>query len=57
MRVRLTGAADTFFYYPEAMIACDPSDTGHAWRERPAALFEILSETTRATDEREKRPA
>lgn len=57
MQVRLQDAGGTYFYYPDAMIACDPSDTGHGWRERPTALFEILSESTRATDEREKRLA
>ena len=39
------------------MIGCDPTDGGNGWRERPAAIFEILSESTRHTDEREKRLA
>ncbi len=44
-----------YFYYPDAMIACNPADVGHGWREQPAALFEIVSESTRQVDEREKR--
>jgi Uma2 family endonuclease len=55
MKVRLRTFGDTYFYYPDAMVACDPSDSGHPWRERPSILFEILSEETRRIDEREKR--
>ena len=55
MRVRLRPLDSTYFYFPDAMIACDPTDGGHGWRERPAALFEIISEDTRRVDEREKR--
>ena len=43
------------FYYPDAMVACDPMDAGHGWRERPAVIFEIISEETRRVDEQEKR--
>ena len=59
MKVRLQHPASgrTYFYYPDAMIACNPADVGQGWREQPAALFEIISESTRQIDEREKRAA
>ena len=57
MKVRLLPLDSTYYYYPDAMIACDPADSGHGWRERPSALFEIISEETRRIDEREKRLA
>lgn len=58
MQLRLRRPGGTYFYYPDAMISCDPMDSpGQRWKERPAALFEILSESTRGTDEREKRMA
>lgn len=53
MQVRLPGDR-SYFYYPDAMIACDPTDAGHGWRERPSAVFEIISEETRRIDEGDK---
>ena len=55
MQVRLRLGSERYFYYPDAMIVCDPTDAGNGWRERPTVIFEILSESTRKTDEREKR--
>ena len=57
MQVRINTAvrdAVPSYYYPDAMIACDPTDKGKRWRERPSALFEITSRSTRRVDEREK---
>ena len=55
MQVRVPALGRTACYYPDALIACDPADKGNGWRERPGAVFEIISDSTRATDEREKR--
>lgn len=58
MKLRIDPLGDTYFYYPDAMIACDPADgAGQGWRERPTVLFEIISEETRRIDQREKRLA
>ncbi len=57
VRIYYESPGGTYFYYPDAMIACNPADPGHGWREQPAVLFEIISESTRQIDEREKRTA
>jgi Uma2 family endonuclease len=57
MKVWVRSESGQCFYYPDAMVACDPTDAGHGWRQRPAALFEIISEETRRVDEIEKRLA
>jgi len=43
------------FYYPDALIACDPSDSATYFRERPTVVFEVLSPDTERIDQREKR--
>ena len=55
IRLRFQVRGDSFFYYPDAMIVCDPTDGGNGWRERPSALFEIISADRRRVDEGEKR--
>jgi len=42
------------FYYPDLMVCCDPSETATHYREHPCLLVEVLSETTRGNDLREK---
>lgn len=43
------------FYYPDVLVACDPSDNASYFRERPTVVFEVLSPDTERTDQREKR--
>jgi len=57
MKMRLAVSGTTYFYYPDAMIFCGTTGLGPSWCERPSVIFEIISESTRSTDEREKRMA
>jgi Uma2 family endonuclease len=43
------------FFYPDVLVSCDPSDNAPYFRERPTAVFEVLSPDTERTDQREKR--
>lgn len=53
MKLKMPGSEA--FYYPDALIACDPSDSAAYFRERPMVVFEVLSPDTERTDQREKR--
>ena len=47
LRVPSSTGGKATYYYPDAMIWCDPLDEGetdgHAWIERPSVIFEIIS--------------
>jgi Uma2 family endonuclease len=42
------------YYYPDIMVACDPSDNHTLYKERPSLVIEVLSPSTERTDRREK---
>jgi len=42
------------FYYPDVLVACDPSDNAKFFRERPTVVFEVSSPETARSDQREK---
>ena len=39
------------YYYPDVMVACDPTDNNRYMRERPSLVCEVLSPTTARVDE------
>jgi Uma2 family endonuclease len=54
MKVKLPPMLGDAFYYPDVVVACDPSDNAKYYRERPTIIFEVLSPETERTDQREK---
>lgn len=43
MKVRLDFMRYGLFYYPDVMVACDPTDNDRYFRRRPKLLIEVLS--------------
>ncbi len=54
VKVRVDVANDTYFYYPDVMVGCDPADSHRLYLERPRVIFEVLSPGTERIDRREK---
>ena len=54
MKARIPPQLASAFYYPDVLVACDPTDQEKYYRERPVVIVEVLSPQTRRTDEREK---
>ncbi|MBI2928871.1 MAG: Uma2 family endonuclease [Verrucomicrobia bacterium] len=54
MKVKIPPRFAEVFYYPDVLVACDPTDNARYYRERPSFLFEVLSPETENTDRREK---
>jgi len=49
--------AGTAFFYPDVMVVCDNQDTDPYYTEAPVIIVEVLSASTRKTDETIKRRA
>lgn len=56
-KVRIRMATHTRFYYPDGMVVCEPNPAQEEFQDRPVILAEVLSVSTRRTDEGEKRDA
>ena len=42
------------FYYPDILLACDPTDDHEYYKEKPCLVIEVLSPSTEVIDRREK---
>ena len=56
-KVRLQLAAHMRFYYPDAMVVCEPNREEDPYQDAPSVVLEVLSSRTRRTDEGEKKDA
>jgi Uma2 family endonuclease len=54
MRLRIAFLNRTVHYIPDVLVACDDPPRDRRFREQPLAIFEVLSKSTEATDQREK---
>ena len=56
-KVRVRLPSGTRFYYPDASVVCQPNRPEDTFNDAPVVIIEVLSESTRRTDEHEKREA
>ncbi len=53
-KVKIQSGTQTRFYYPDASVVCGENVLDGVFQDRPTVIVEVLSETTRRTDEGEK---
>jgi Uma2 family endonuclease len=53
-KVRVRRGDDVRFYYPDAMVVCEPNDLDEVFQDRPVVIFEVISDSTARTDREEK---
>jgi Uma2 family endonuclease len=56
-KVRVRLPSGTRFYYPDVSVVCQPNRPEDTFNDAPVVIVEVLSESTRRTDENEKREA
>lgn len=54
IRVNLSLREESYYYYPDVVVTCDPRDSHPRWIHYPKLIVEVLSESTERTDRREK---
>jgi len=57
LKVRITYPTHTRFYYPDVTVACTTAPPQQLFHDEPVVVIEVASESTRRTDELEKRDA
>jgi Uma2 family endonuclease len=54
MKLRVKVQKTDIFYYPDILVACEPTDNERYFKTRPSLIIEVASNTTKITDKREK---
>ncbi len=54
-KIRVRQTRGTRFYYPDLSVVCRVSPAGDTYQDEPVVIVEVISESTRRTDEYEKR--
>ena len=56
-KVRIKMRDHNRFYYPDTMVVCDSNADDESFQDQPVLIVEVASESTRRTDEGEKKEA
>jgi Uma2 family endonuclease len=56
-KIRIQLPTQTRFYYPDVSVVCESNPWTDSFQDKPAVIFEVLSEKTRRIDSGEKREA
>jgi len=54
-KIRVRQTRGTRFYYPDLSVVCRVNPAGDTFQDEPVVIVEVMSESTRRTDEYEKR--
>lgn len=54
MKIKVETEKVDIFYYPDIIVTCDPQDNDRYVKTRPNLIVEVLSDSTKTTDKREK---
>ena len=54
-KIRIPYPTHLRFYYPDVSVVCRPNPGNDSFQDHPAALVEVLSRSTRRTDEGDKK--
>lgn len=55
MKVKVKVQKADIFYYPDILVTCDPNDNERYFKTSPKLIVEVLSNSTKTIDKREKR--